>query len=264
MRNKFKLNFDSGYDRLYFNLRRIYRFIKKIFFFSLGFAFKTWVFFEVLSKLTRLVLIFISLLIVYDITLNLPLYIIIFNPSFNTVYFSSGYIALYERILSLTYFTFFFTLSTKYNFYLLFIVLLSFWKFTDCSLRLKYDWLVSNELTTATSFEEFKYIEKIKLNLKSNTFFNHPANFLKKFFLYIKYLFFFKDRTRLLLNYILVHIKKYFIHFLKFYLFNSFNYLYLYLKSILPQLPLLWRPIFKKWSYFGLFRTYRSKWTKHN
>lgn len=65
-----------------------------------------------------------------------------------------------------------------------------------------------------------------------------------------------------LFTFILCEIKK-FYNFLKNFKFKKIiNISYLYFKNLLSKLSTIWRPIFKKWSYFGYFRTNKSKWWK--
>lgn len=59
------------------------------------------------------------------------------------------------------------------------------------------------------------------------------------------------------------HIKRY-VHFSVY--FNWFRSITTYLNLIYNFCLfyfLIWRPLFRKWSYFGYFRTNRSKWWKN-
>ena len=262
MRNGFKYGFESFSDRFYFRLKYVARQFKKIIVFLTGFIFKTLSFFEILPLLLRLFTIFFISILCYDITLNLPLYLLKLNSSSFTFSFCSGYIALYERLLLNSSNYFLFIVSNKYNFYLAVFFIITIVKHLNLFLRLKYDWLVSKGLTTCNSFEEYLFVEKSVFNTtkKINPSFNTTFSFTKKFYVFTKYFFLFRNYIKLLVNYIIILSKKFFIHIFGFVYNNTFKFLKIYSSFIAPFTVILWKPIFKKWSYFGVFRTYRSKW----
>jgi len=79
--------------------------------------------------------------------------------------------------------------------------------------------------------------------------------------LFFKYFKFFTKHLINLINLFFSFSKKFYnFIYIKFFIFlkSSFIFLNLYLKNIF----IIWRPLFKKWSYFGYFRTNRSKWIK--
>lgn len=79
--------------------------------------------------------------------------------------------------------------------------------------------------------------------------------------LFLKYFKFFTKHFFNLLNLFSSFFKKIynFIYIKLFVFLKSFlTFLNLYIKNIF----IIWRPLFKKWSYFGYFRTNRSKWIK--
>ena len=79
--------------------------------------------------------------------------------------------------------------------------------------------------------------------------------------LFLKYIKFFTKHFFNLLNLSSSLFKKiYNFIYIKSFVFlkSCFNFLNLYFKNIF----IIWRPLFKKWSYFGYFRTNRSKWIK--
>ena len=165
MRSGFKYSFESLSDRFYFRIKYIYRQLKKGFIFLIGFIFKTLNFFEILPLIFRFFAFFLIAVIFYDLSLNLPLYLLKINTSSFTINFCSGYISFYETILLSFTGYFFYFVTNKYNFYLFVLLFLWFVKSNDLVLRLKYDWLVSKNLTTCVSFEEFQFIENSSINV---------------------------------------------------------------------------------------------------
>jgi hypothetical protein len=70
----------------------------------------------------------------------------------------------------------------------------------------------------------------------------------------------FRNYLKLLINYLIIIFKKLSLHFFSFFLNFHINFGKNYLSHLNLFQIILWKPIFKKWSYFGLFRSYRSKW----
>jgi hypothetical protein len=171
LRSGFKYGFESLSDRFYFRLKYLYRQLKKIFIFLIGFVFRTLSFFEILPMILRAFVMVLTFIVFYDLSLNLPLYLLKLNTSSFTVNFCSGYISFYEGFLLVCNESFFCFLINKYNFYLVALILLQIFKSFDLVLRLKYDWLVSKNLTICGSFEEFKFIENSSVNI------HNPINY---------------------------------------------------------------------------------------
>lgn len=86
--------------------------------------------------------------------------------------------------------------------------------------------------------------------------FNFNLDILSKY-----YLFFFK-KPNYLLNYLIIIFKKIyvFIFNFKYNFFISTNKIFF--SIFFKKINLTWRPLFKKFSYFGFFRSNRSKWIK--
>lgn len=266
MRNSFRYGFESFSDRFYFRLKYVYRQLKKIFFTLIGFTFQTLNFFEILPNLIKFSFIFFLLVIFYDITLNLPLYILYFNVSNFTITFCSGYLSVYENVLLFTSNYFFYCINDKYNCYFFVLLVLGVWNIFDLNLRLKYEWLVFKKLTTCLSFEEYRYIESSIFNFTQpvKQTLTNDTSFFKKIYLVTKYIFLFRNYLKLFINYLLIIVKKFYLHFFSFICKNFFSFCRNYFSQFSFFISVKWRPIFKKWSYFGLFRSYRSKWINKN
>jgi len=207
------------------------------------------------------ILVLISILF-YDLSLNLPLYLLKLNASTLTVNFCSGYIAFYETILLSVNGYFLYFLTNKYNFYLLTLIILGVLKTFNLILRLKYDWLVSKGLTNCLSFEEFQFIENSSFNMSKPLAYNFKTSFsiFKKIYVLSKYFYLFRNYIKLMLNYLIVFLKKFYLHLFGFVTKFNVTFIKHYWSHLNIFKTILWRPIFKKWSYFGLFRSYRSKW----
>lgn len=236
MRNGFKYGFESFSDRFYFRLKYIIRQFKKITVFLTGFIFKTLSFLEILPLLLRVFILFFIGILCYDITLNLPLYLLKLNLSSFTFSFCSGYIAFYERILLSSSNYFLFIISNKYNFYLAVFFSIAVAKHLNLFLRLKYDWLVSKGLTTCNSFEEYVFVEKSVFNATKQIkpSFNTTFSFTKKLYVFTKYFFLFRNYIKLLLNYVIILFKKLFIHIFGFVYNRTFKFYKSYLSFISP------------------------------
>jgi len=86
-------------------------------------------------------------------------------------------------------------------------------------------------------------------------------NFNSNLDLFIKYLKFFTKHFFNLINIIFIIVKKlYNFIYIKFFVFSksSIFFFNFYIKNLF----IIWRPLFKKWSYFGYYRINRSKWIK--
>jgi len=62
---------------------------------------------------------------------------------------------------------------------------------------------------------------------------------------------------------VFAHLKRFFHFLFNFEYKSSIKTVYNLLKNIDFKSFLIWKPLFKKWSYFGYFRTNRSKWWKN-
>ena len=84
-------------------------------------------------------------------------------------------------------------------------------------------------------------------------------NNLDLIFIFFKniFKFFFKG-----LNYLLVEFKKIYNFIIKVKLYSFINNIYSFLHKIYKNMFIVWRPLFKKTSYFGYFRSNKSKWIK--
>lgn len=80
--------------------------------------------------------------------------------------------------------------------------------------------------------------------------------------LIIKYYTIFFKTPNFFINFIYNMLKQIYIYFIFFKYKFKFDTLILMSKWLLINLPLTWRPLFKKFSYFGYFRSHRSKWIK--
>lgn len=262
MSSGFKYGFESFFDRFYFRVKYIYRQLKKIFIFLIGFIFKTLNIFEILPIILRFFILLLVTVVFYDLSLNLPFYLLKLSVSSFTINFCSGYISVYESILLMCNTFFFYFVTNKYNFYILFLFFLWLFKSFDIFLRLKYDWLISKNLTTCASFEEFQFIENSSLNLNTSIIytFRTSNSFFKKIYVFSKYFYLFRNYLKLLMNYLIIIFKKISLHFFNFFLDFPVKFGRKYLSHLNTFRLILWKPIFKKWSYFGLFRSYRSKW----
>lgn len=97
------------------------------------------------------------------------------------------------------------------------------------------------------------------LNFLSLVFFRENKNFFK-FDLLLKLLSFFNRNFKLSVNFVKVRFMLFFVFFKdttkRFYTFIDAFYKNIKLNNY------KWRPLFKKTSYFGFFRSHRSKWFK--
>lgn len=105
-----------------------------------------------------------------------------------------------------------------------------------------------------------KFCTKSSLLLGTTNSSQRTSKFYKNVFLFYLYVKLFTTRVQILLNLLIIILKKYFLHYfgfvvkLKITLFKSFIF------QLTKVFFIFWRPLFKKLSYFGLFRTYRTKW----
>jgi hypothetical protein len=63
-------------------------------------------------------------------------------------------------------------------------------------------------------------------------------------------------------TWVLIQIKKIYIFMRHFSFAPVINLVKLLFAKFSSTFFLLWKPVFKKWSYYGIFRSYRSKWLK--
>ena len=61
-------------------------------------------------------------------------------------------------------------------------------------------------------------------------------------------------------NYTSVSFKKILCFFKGFRVFDLKNFISVYRRFLFRNHFVFWRPLIKKWSYFGMYRAYRSKW----
>lgn len=92
------------------------------------------------------------------------------------------------------------------------------------------------------------------LNLKIK--YNFNKDILIKF-----YNLFFKNPS-FFLNYIINTFKKIYLFFIHFKYFKEKKMISNFFKKLNNLFFIFWRPLFKKFSYFGFYRSNRSKWIK--
>ena len=117
-------------------------------------------------------------------------------------------------------------------------------------------------------FDEFVFIDNlyvfIFLIFFLNSFFmaNNKVEFNFNFDVLYKFLLFLIKTPNYMLNYVLISFKKiytFLVYFKnKFYIDSSF----IFLRRYFSKYFIIWRPLFKKFSYFGYYRSNRSKWIK--
>jgi len=106
-----------------------------------------------------------------------------------------------------------------------------------------------------TSFLFFFLINYIVIIWKES--FNNNKDLLYKF------VYFFFRPFSLFITYILGEIKRFYVFLIKFEYKIFFKTVYDLIFLKLGGFFLIWRPLFRKWSYFGYFRSNRSKWWKN-
>lgn len=92
-------------------------------------------------------------------------------------------------------------------------------------------------------------------------FLKNLNNFNSNLDLCFKYFKFFTKHFFSLVNIIYFFFKKFYnFVYIKFFIFlkSLSKFFNIYLKNVF----IIWRPLFKKWSYFGYYRINRSKWIK--
>lgn len=77
-----------------------------------------------------------------------------------------------------------------------------------------------------------------------------------------KYIILFIKTPNFLLNYMINIFKKVYVFIIFFKYRNLLNFIKIIFKKCFSNSFLLWRPLFKKTSYFGYYRSNRSKWIK--
>ena len=90
---------------------------------------------------------------------------------------------------------------------------------------------------------------------------NLNINYNSNLDLLFKYLKFFTKHLFNLLNLVYVIFKK-FYNFIYIKTFVFLKSLEIFFNFYLKNIFIIWRPLFKKWSYFGYYRINRSKWIK--
>lgn len=113
---------------------------------------------------------------------------------------------------------------------------------------------------------------------------NQNRNILYLFFIFIFLLsYFFFDRRELFNNnndilfkffkllfttpskfitYIFIEIKKFFLYSINFKFYHFIKTNLFFFGDKISNIFIIWRPLFKRWSYFGYYRSNRSKWIK--
>lgn len=94
------------------------------------------------------------------------------------------------------------------------------------------------------------------LNLEWKEIFNKNADLALKFFTTLT------TNFSIFINFFVVELKRFINFLLDFKYRKTILTLLLFLKDKISTKFNLWRPLFKKWSYFGYYRTNRSKWFK--
>jgi hypothetical protein len=98
------------------------------------------------------------------------------------------------------------------------------------------------------------------------TNYNDNLDEVKKYYGIEKFIFFCSfnryllRRLSLFFNLILVFFKKIYVFLFKFFFFKPFIVLKNYFVKKTQNIHVLWRPTFKKPSYFGIFKAYKTKW----
>lgn len=117
-------------------------------------------------------------------------------------------------------------------------------------------------------FDQFIFIDKLYVYIfilffilnffifknKSEFNFNHDI-------LYKYYLFFFKT-PNFFFNSVIVNFKKIFTYLIYFRNKAYIDFANIFFKKFSNKFFIIWRPLFKKFSYFGYYRANRSKWIK--
>ena len=95
-----------------------------------------------------------------------------------------------------------------------------------------------------------------------NYIFYKKEKFNFNFDILTKYYLFFLKKPNFLLNFLFINIKKIYVFYLKFKYVFFINTNKIFFNIFFKKINLTWRPLFKKFSYFGYFRSNRSKWIK--
>lgn len=84
-------------------------------------------------------------------------------------------------------------------------------------------------------------------------------NLIKAFFLFCIFIKLFCRNFYLFINYVLIKLKKFFVFIIGIFFHKVIIFIKFYFRKMVYN-NVLWRPIFKKWSYFGFYASHRSKW----
>jgi len=80
--------------------------------------------------------------------------------------------------------------------------------------------------------------------------------------IFSKYIYFLSSRLSLAASWLAVNLRKILLFIIKHSFSHVFNFVKFFYVKAVKGFFLVWRPIFKKWSYYGVYRAYRSKWLK--
>lgn len=169
--------------------------------------------------------------------------IIINNFLFNCQYYN-WYVFNYTDYY---YFNFF---NYRCSLYLIFFLLLYLFKFIS-KISFVSNYLHNNPIK---NFIKSNGDDTINLSLKDK------SKFYKNMFLFLSFIKFFLTQVKLLLNYLSILFKKVILHYFGFVIKSNITLFKSCLFYVTKTFFIFWRPLFKKLSYFGLFRSYRTKW----
>ena len=175
------------------------------------------------------------------------LFLIVFNTIFNQKYYiwvSINFFKFYSYDYS----------SYRHFIYLyifVFLYLVRLFVYFIIKIDLVSNYFKNNKINTFIKSNNFTFFTQ---KLWNNT------KVYKNLFLLFTYMKLFLSKIKLLFNYVHILFKKVFLHYFGFViksdttLFKSCTY------HMFKFFFIFWRPLFKKLSYFGLFKSYRSKW----
>jgi len=140
-----------------------------------------------------------------------------------------------------------------------------------------YDYNLINEITNNVEYRIFFIFLIIAFLtlffLKMNCFFSFFLKLKSKYpsisndntsysyyYVFFKYTSYFFVNLKFLLNYVMLKVYGFLIFIRNYGLLLELMELSKGFKKIIALKNLYWRPVFKKWSYFGLYKSYKSKW----
>lgn len=254
-------------NKFYVKLRALNRFSKNVVQLISILTFKTNdknIIVKLCSK--ALLVIFISVLGLIILT-NLPVYLLQILPTNNVAMsFTSTYLNIYEFVVFNLNFLGLFGPINRFTIYFYVFFIIFIWKLFNIGLLISYEVTMFRDKNINQTFSDFKstHVLNSYSDKKVNYNFTKKSKIYKNSYLSVRFLILMMNNLRLAFNYFLILVKKIKLHFFKYVLFNFIAFLKSYANHILPNKIVLWRPIFKRLSYFGLFRAYRSKWLNKN